>query len=254
MGIKKNLTHAQRMDIAIDRMPHLTFRHHGIGVLQADLDRAGGERLHVWHPDLVKPGTALVHNHRFDMVSHVLTGEIHDVQFAVTPDKAGAFEVREVMGNGQFGIPTRANGAMSDKRHAAGKQYTIGAWTFHVTEAMPFSVTWVERDRMRATNPSVLVLRGDKPGDAFGDLPEVDIPAILAGALDGLKGAAFRAAENNVKVSVPATLVPPPDAPEEVIEGEAMAEPSPAIRANTLEARVWCTKCGHEMTARTVIK
>lgn len=58
----------------------LEWRHHGLGMLQAELSET--LRIHIWHPKLVSPGMAwprCVHDHRFDIESAVVIGEIIDV-------------------------------------------------------------------------------------------------------------------------------------------------------------------------------
>ena len=62
----------------------LVWRHHGLGMLQAEFSEE--LRVHVWHPSLVVPGMAwprCVHDHRFDITSAVITGEIIDVPCSV---------------------------------------------------------------------------------------------------------------------------------------------------------------------------
>lgn len=58
----------------------LKWRHHGLGMLQAEFSEE--LRMHIWHPKLVSPGMAwprCVHDHRFDITSAVVVGEIIDV-------------------------------------------------------------------------------------------------------------------------------------------------------------------------------
>jgi hypothetical protein len=58
----------------------LTWRHHGLGMLQAEISET--LRIHIWHPKLVSEGMAwprCVHDHRFDITSAVIVGEVIDV-------------------------------------------------------------------------------------------------------------------------------------------------------------------------------
>jgi hypothetical protein len=58
----------------------LTWRHHGLGMLQAELSET--LRIHIWHPKLVSPEMAwprCVHDHRFDLESAVVIGAVRDV-------------------------------------------------------------------------------------------------------------------------------------------------------------------------------
>src|ERR1700722_9016956 len=70
--------------MALALFPSLSWRHHGIGVLQGYVvENVEPEvRLHIWHPQLLKSGMSLsgdIHDHRFDLVSHVLCGKVgHD--------------------------------------------------------------------------------------------------------------------------------------------------------------------------------
>lgn len=85
--IHGNIAHRSLQGLAltaIERMGPLSFRHHGIGVLQGYISE-GTEpelRLHIWSPLLMKAGidqSGNAHDHRFDMTSHVLLGSIvHD--------------------------------------------------------------------------------------------------------------------------------------------------------------------------------
>lgn len=79
--------------LVLKAIPFTIFRHHGIGVLQGYLaENAEPEvRIHIWSRRLLKPGMDVsgdVHDHRFDMVSHVLCGSIEHEE--VTPSRACA--------------------------------------------------------------------------------------------------------------------------------------------------------------------
>lgn len=87
--------------MALALLPVLTWRHHGIGVLQGYL-REGGRpeiRMHVWSPRLVKEGISGngdVHDHRFAMVSHVLCGHISHEEWDAHPHADGDHEMLEL--------------------------------------------------------------------------------------------------------------------------------------------------------------
>lgn len=74
----------------------IEWRHHGIGVLQGYIREGTGieARIHIWNRLLLKPGMDIsgdIHDHRFNMVSHVLHGEVDHVEIAAVPDDRGSF-------------------------------------------------------------------------------------------------------------------------------------------------------------------
>ena len=77
----------------------LKWRQHGLGMLQAELSEA--LRVHIWHPKLrvlpvsdFAPGGSFreVHDHRFDLTSAVIMGEIIDVPFHLGEVSAADYE------------------------------------------------------------------------------------------------------------------------------------------------------------------
>ena len=80
-------------------LQNLRWRQHGLGMLQAELSEA--LRVHVWHPRLrvlpvssFEPGSSFreVHDHRFDLTSAVIVGEIIDVPFHLGSSSAAEYE------------------------------------------------------------------------------------------------------------------------------------------------------------------
>lgn len=69
----------------------MTWRHHGLGMMQAEItDRL---RVHLWHPKLRRMSTENfrdVHDHRFTLTSAVIVGEIIDVPYFVVPVEEAA--------------------------------------------------------------------------------------------------------------------------------------------------------------------
>lgn len=66
------------------RFGDLHWRHHGLGMLQAELSNE--LRIHIWHPQLrtiPQEGYRDVHDHRFDLTSYVAFGEIIDTPMQV---------------------------------------------------------------------------------------------------------------------------------------------------------------------------
>ena len=72
-------------------IPHLDWRVHGLGVLQAYITEGDEElRLHIWHPDLcTTQDTGRPHNHRFDLKSHVLVGTMIHEEWHLSEDPDG---------------------------------------------------------------------------------------------------------------------------------------------------------------------
>jgi len=52
-------------------------------MLQSEIDE--NLRVHIWHPDLVRipEGPRRIHDHRFDITSYVIVGEVGDVRYRV---------------------------------------------------------------------------------------------------------------------------------------------------------------------------
>ncbi len=87
--------------MAAKLIPSLRWRRHGIGVIQAYIREGGGDevRIHVWHPDLVRPGIADhgdIHDHRFDLHSVVLHGTLQHEEFHTEPDPDGPWRVHQI--------------------------------------------------------------------------------------------------------------------------------------------------------------
>jgi hypothetical protein len=71
-------------------------------MLQAYVLEGGQQevRVHVWHPALKLPGideAGLGHDHRFDMTSCVLIGQLTHVEILTSADPAGGWKVYEVV-------------------------------------------------------------------------------------------------------------------------------------------------------------
>src|ERR1700677_2575457 len=91
-----SLSSMRKMALAL--LPHLKWRHHGIGVLQAYISEETEPevRMHIWSPELLKPGITAsgdVHDHRFDMVSHVLIGAVGHESFYSEESDTGDWEM-----------------------------------------------------------------------------------------------------------------------------------------------------------------
>lgn len=180
--------------LVLQALDTLEWRHHGIGVLQGYL-LEGVEpevRVHVWSKRLLKPGMDIsgdAHNHRFDMVSHVLAGTIaHEVLLPIeAPDgdhRMLALTHARAAAENRFHGPTEelpgaflVRGAMLHIR--AGYKYTFPALYFHRSPLTgrddDVAVTVVEKHRQRddvrarilypATHPPVMAFGHDMDGE-----------------------------------------------------------------------------------------
>ncbi len=88
-----NATDALRA-LVLAQLDRIEWRHHGIGALQGYIrENADPEvRVHIWSKRLLKPGIAEsgdIHDHRFDMVSHVLSGIVIHEEVFPFPDPDG---------------------------------------------------------------------------------------------------------------------------------------------------------------------
>lgn len=163
---------------------HLKWRHHGIGVLQAYLREGDGveHRLHIWSRSLIKPGIDVsgdAHDHRFDMVSHVLSGSVANVEWDVAASPRGTWttmtlvHARAAGAEKKFHAPMQPTGKRYTRKLNVflvyeGQLYRFPARTFHQTLASEFAITWVEKHN-QTTEPACIVHPIDIPAvPAFG--------------------------------------------------------------------------------------
>jgi hypothetical protein len=169
---------AQRI-VRLVSFEHLQWRHHGLGMLQAELDDA--VRIHVWHPELrTIPTTNLrcVHDHRFNLESAIVAGCIIDTPYIVligeqpflstrnaSPEffKTEAFAIRHAKVQGHFAAPLSGD-VTQDRdvfdsvslgeawakeapsiRRKTGTSYSIARRDWHMTRVEALAVTVVYR-------------------------------------------------------------------------------------------------------------
>lgn len=168
--------HWHRGDFVTHGGTDLVFRHHGLGMLQAELSES--LRIHIWHPKLVSPGMAwprCVHDHRFDITSAVVVGSIIDVPCDVrldghmTPPEPGwenvnVYEIEHAKNQDRMVLAKGCSTATSAKLWAhgslrvpsvdslkvppvkhAGTQYQIKKREFHTTMCDELAITVVHR-------------------------------------------------------------------------------------------------------------
>lgn len=117
---------------------------HGLGFIQVQLE--GGQRLHVWHPDLPRRRCfehSAIHNHRFSFESHVLVGQQVNINYQVRNAPEGIATHRLYLHEGprtaRGGRPWQPNAPviMSETERStiqAGCIYRMYAYDFHRTE------------------------------------------------------------------------------------------------------------------------
>lgn len=157
-------------------LPHLTWRCHGIGMLQAYLTESEPEvRVHVWHPSLATgPSANRVHNHRFRLRATVLHGAVGHEEFDLAPDPAGPWQIYEVP-HARLNMaepatptdPTRYTAATRGGTIDAGHVYWFDARRFHRSGVAGLAVTLVTKLYQGERPAAVLAPYGSPPSRAF---------------------------------------------------------------------------------------
>lgn len=173
-------------------IPTLTWRHHGLGVYQAYIHEGGDHetRVHIFHPDLVLPGladTGDIHDHRFDLVSHVLTGRIEHRVYTEVPagivashkrnSARPSFESYDVyecvharLGQHDPITTSRtANFQSQDFAFLAGYVYAFKAGHFHCSTVRELTVTVMEKHNQSDTRARILCPSGKPIVQCFGN-------------------------------------------------------------------------------------
>lgn len=176
-------------------MDKIQWRHHGIGVLQGYIreDVNPEIRIHIWSDRLLKPGIDLsgdVHDHRFDMVSHVLYGSVAHEVWIETPDEKGDHEMltlthaRAAAATDYHGPTAPLTGRYSVDRQLyvidAGKSYTFPAKKFHRSPFLNYLpkdvvVTCIEKHDQQNAPARLLYPVHTPPVMAFGHKPDAAV-------------------------------------------------------------------------------
>lgn len=164
-------------------IPHLSWRWHGIGLLQAYV-REGDERelrVHIWSPRLMLDGireSGSAHNHRFTLTSSVLVGELEHVEWHLTGDPNGDHDLWDFP---HARLQTEATRSLMhqvgerctvEKRRLLikqGQRYTFERFAYH--SSFPVSdvvVTLVEKTEQEETKARVVAPLAQPPVPAFG--------------------------------------------------------------------------------------
>lgn len=199
------------------RTGSLTWRHHGIGVLQAYVSENTNPevRIHVWHPALVRPGilaSGAIHDHRFFLRSTVLVGELREELFvpgpslrqtiydgkpglpdfpqAPPPVAAGRYQVWNVENARSAGPEKGYDGAcapaddpareyeVTERHWPQGSNYALERGIFHRTNVKGLAVTICEMYNKQG-QARLLVPEGQEPVHAFGDYGVPEVPYIV---------------------------------------------------------------------------
>lgn len=114
---------------------------HGLGFIQVQL--GGGQRLHVWHPDLPRRHCfrySAIHNHRFSFESRILVGEMENINYEIVSRGTGelmtySHEGPRMAGGGRPWTPDGQIGLVecSAVELHPGESYRMGAYDFHKT-------------------------------------------------------------------------------------------------------------------------
>lgn len=194
----------------------LSWRWHGIGVLQAYLKEGGDEeiRVHVWSPRLVLSGileSGNAHNHRFALDSSVLVGRLQHTEWHLTPEAGGDFEtfdfVHARLHTDENRADMRATGNRFSVRKtehiiAAGQAYTFKRGAFHDSAPLDGIVVTVCTKRDQIEEKAMVVApRALPPVPAFsGDLDETLKADVLDAAFRALGGVPTEADEQSSSV------------------------------------------------------
>lgn len=210
--ISRNLAFDSMRAMALHAIEHLAWRHHGIGVLQAYLAEGSGVevRMHVWCRRLLKEGIDIsgdAHDHRFNMVSHVLCGTIAHEQLLPYKDVKGTHKMmaltnaRAAAENNFHGPTTELPGLYSVHRSMhyikAGLSYQFPAKQFHRSpldgDIDDVAVTIVEKHNQNSEPARILYPVDDPPVMAFGHELDIElIERVLGLAREALKKAEYK--------------------------------------------------------------
>lgn len=170
-------------------------------MLQAYVLEGGQQefRVHIWHPSLKLEGidgAGLGHDHRFDMTSWILAGQLTHVELLPSADPTGDWKMYEVV-NARKALKetgTRAGefrlveGTVRLDKHSmnisAGNAYFFPKRSFHETCPDPQVVVTIALKANQDASPARILCKvGREPLNAFGaSLPETQCKLVLAEA------------------------------------------------------------------------
>jgi hypothetical protein len=177
--------HTALCGLVLHAFPSLKWRHNGLGLLQAYLYEGVDRelRVHVWHKSLAHDGigeSGLIHDHRFNLTSHVLVGQIWQEEFMLDPDAVGPRQMhtvvhaREAMAKHAINdgdvqaLPARYRASTDGTNIGPGWSYTFPKRMFHKTECdSPIVVTVVQKDDQEDVPARILAPYGKPVVHAF---------------------------------------------------------------------------------------
>lgn len=194
-------------ELVYQAIPHLKWRHSGLGMLQAYVKEGARQelRVHIWHQSLRLAGindAGLGHDHRFDMRSWVLVGQlIHkEIRTSVAPD--GVWKMYEVVNarkalrdtGSRAGEFRQVEASVKIRKRAmtisAGHSYFFPKRTFH--ETLPNSkvvITVALKTKQEELPARVLSRSYKQPRNAFEiSLPTRQWELVLGEAEAALRG------------------------------------------------------------------
>lgn len=177
-------------------------------MLQAYVTEGIGDelRVHIWHPELKVAGidgTGLGHDHRFDMTSWVLVGQLTHFELKISSHTDGLWNMHEVV-NARRALKetgTRAGefrfieGPVQVEKHAmtisVGNSYVFPKRTFHETRLdSPIAITIALKSNQEESPARVLCNIHREPLNAFRtSLSEMKLSLVLAEAESALQRA-----------------------------------------------------------------
>lgn len=145
--------------------PDTDWRHHGLGCLQGYLDADLRRRVHLWHPDLVRPLVAPIHTHRWDLDSMVLYGAVVQEEYEAHPHPHGPYTVHTTRHTGSGEGAQVSEGRYAVTPHTrlikAGERYYMARGLYHLTRVWGPAVTLVTRDGVTEDLSRVLAPYGE---------------------------------------------------------------------------------------------
>lgn len=169
-------------------LPYLTWRHSGLGMLQAYVHEGETDelRVHVWCAELERPGirdSGLLHDHRFDLTSQILVGALDQVEYSLQPSEAGAWQLHAVVharaaAGGKHApndglvtlLPTRYSAEQHSVALRAGDAYSFPKQEFHGTFLQShYAVTVMTKSQQEEVPARIMAPYGQPVVHAFAD-------------------------------------------------------------------------------------
>lgn len=148
-------------------LPGWTWTVQGLGMLRCYT--SNGDRITIWHEDLVYPGVTRVHDHPWDLESTVLSGDVYDHVYSLGGFRGSDVYTRYLITAGE-GRPSYPETVLLFK--VATKVLSVGdtyrhAWSdVHSTSFSNGAVTYCRRSNRQGQMARVYVPAGEEYGSA----------------------------------------------------------------------------------------